>query len=239
MAHPGKTWSDGQVRAFVEGTLDPQSAASLSAEVHQDLALAQRVANLRAQRRRDNATQATAGPAAAAGAAKADAVARGAAVRPAPSPLWWAGAAATALIAAGIGWNLPRSAPEEALVPGADGLRADGRLERALDRRIAAEGSGEEGVLISLSFKASDGRYCRTFSLDIGIDGIACRGADGWQVETTGRSPSSGMVQDDYQRQASSELSPSVMAGIARWQAGDALTPEEERHLREQGWRQR
>src|SRR5690606_37212991 len=67
MAHPGKTWSDEQVRAFVEGTLDPQSAASLSAEVHQDLALAQRVANLRAQRRRDIATQGTAGPAASAG----------------------------------------------------------------------------------------------------------------------------------------------------------------------------
>src|SRR5690606_6674990 len=201
MAQPGKTWSDEQVRAFVEGTLDPQSAASLSAEVNQDLALAQRVANLLAQRRRDNDTKVSPGPAADAGSA-ADAAARVASVRPAPSPLCWAGAAATALIAAAIGWSLPRSAPEEALVPGADGLRAGGRLERALDGRIAAEGSGEDGVLISLSFKASDGRYCRTFSLDIGIDGIACRGADGWQAGTTVRAASSGMVRGDYQRQA-------------------------------------
>lgn len=220
MATTGSHWSDAQVRAFVEGTLDASATAQFSAQVQQDLALAERVARQRAQRRQAGASEA------------------GGAPRPAPSthrgpaPLWWGVTLAAVVIAALAGWSLPRGKSEQALVPDTNGLTAGGRLAQALDERIAAEGSKAGGVLVSLTFQAGDGRYCRTFSLDSGVDGLACRDGTQWRVESIGRSPAPG---GPY-REASSELSPSVIAAISRWQAGDALTPEQERRVRDQGW---
>ena len=118
----------------------------------------------------------------------------------------------------------------------ADGLAAGGRLAQALEERIAAEGSKAGGVLVSLSFQAGDGRYCRTFSLDTGIDGLACRSAQQWQIEAIGRSPRAEPAAAATAREVSSELSPAVIAAISRWQAGDALTPEQERRVRERDW---
>jgi hypothetical protein len=153
----------------------------------------------------------------------------------APRPLWWSAAAASVLVAALVGWLLPRGA-QHALQSTEAGLMARGALATALTDRIAAEGSTAEGVLVSLSFRAGDGRYCRTFSLDSGIDGLACRDATGWMVEAVGRSPVQDAAAAPEYRQASSALSPSVLAAITRWQAGDALTPEEERGVRATGW---
>src|SRR5690606_20753372 len=116
------------------------------------------------------------------------------------------------------------------------GLMASGSLAQALTARISAEGSKAGGVLVSLSFRAGDGRYCRTFSLDTGIDGLACRSDAGWLIESIGRSPDAGPDLPISARQPSSELSPSVLAAISRWQAGNALAPEDERRMRDSGW---
>lgn len=152
-----------------------------------------------------------------------------------PRLLWWSAAAAGMLVAALIGWSLPRAA-DAPIVSDANGLRASGTLAEALTQRIAAERTTDAGVLVALTFQAADGRYCRVFSLDSGIDGLACRTADAWLVESIGRSPE-GDSPGEY-RQASSALSPSVLTAITRWQAGNALTSEEERRLRDSGWRQ-
>lgn len=212
------TWSDEQVRAFVGGQLDAQTAARFSAQVQQDLVLAERVARERSHRRQ-----------AATGATAPTHDARGA-----PSLPWWLGAAACAALAALAGWKLPRNT-NASLLSGTSGLVAAGPLARALSERISAEGSKEHGMLISLSFRAGDGRYCRTFSLTAGIDGLACRSGMIWQVEATGRSPAAD--QAGPMRQPSSDLSASVLAAISGWQAGNALTSEEERRLRDAGWR--
>jgi hypothetical protein len=241
-------WTDEQVAAFADGELDAKDTARIQLAMRQDLALAGRVARQRALRARisrhfdtvlgeavpERLLQAVAGKGGAAtpiGAAR-----RPAARLVAPRPLWWSAAAASVLVAALLGWLLPRGG-ERLLVAGAAGLVADGALDAALTERISAEGSSAGGMLVALSFRAGDGRYCRTFSLDTGLDGLACRGADGWVVEAIGRTPARESGAAPEYRQASSALSPSVLAAITRWQGGDALTPEEERRVRASGWR--
>ncbi len=221
MAAAGTSWSDAQVRAFVEGQLDAEATAQFSAQVRHDLALAERVARQRALKKHPGGTQAVGTPASPQS-------------RRVPI-MWWPAAALAVVIAALAGWSLPRGS-DEALQPDADGLAAGGRLAQALEERIAAEGSKAGGVLVSLSFQAGDGRYCRTFSLDTGIDGLACRSAQQWQIEAIGRSPRAEPAAAATAREVSSELSPAVIAAISRWQAGDALTPEQERRVRERDW---
>lgn len=242
------TWSDEQVAAFVDGELDAGNTAQIQAAMRQDLALAGRIARQRALRARisrhfdavlgeavpERLLHAAEGKA---GAATPIGAGRGPAARlVAPRPLWWSAAAASVLVAALAGWLVPRGG-EDRLIAEDGGLMARGVLAEALTQRIAAEGSRAKGVLVSLSFRAADGRYCRTFSLDLGIDGLACRGAGGWVVEAIGRSPAAETAVTPEYRQASSALSPAVLAAITRWQGGDALTPEEERRIRDAGWR--
>ena len=236
MTPPG-TWSDEQVRAFVDGRLDAPAAARFSAQVQQDLALAERVARERSQRKAAGSADTAGTPQDRTGTAGAQPAGTGTPVadgRAAPSLPWWLGAAACVALAVLAGWKLPRHTGA-ALVSNAGGLAAAGPLAQALTERISAEGSKADGILISLSFRGGDGRYCRTFSLAAGIDGLACRGSASWQVEATGQSPAADQVGP--LRQPSSDLSASVLAAISRRQAGNALTSEEERRVRDAGWR--
>lgn len=242
-----RSWSDDEVNAFVDGELDTETAARFAAQVRQDLALAKRVARQRGLRSRLGAAfnpvlaepvperllQAMQGESS---AATPIGKARRAGQRTTPGPVWWSAAAASVLLAVLLGTRLPRG-DDASLVADESGLLAGGVLASALGERISAEGSAAEGVLISLSFRAGDGRYCRTFSLDTGVDGLACRDPQGWRIEATGRSPAARTGTDDEYRQASSQLSPAVLAAISRWQAGDALTREQERAVRDNGWR--
>jgi hypothetical protein len=248
----GRTWSDAEVRAFVDGVLDAHTASQFAAQVQHDLALAERVARQRALKRRlavvpdaaaDNAARMHA-----TGESLIDATPASQALelpaeqapRPpqhgAPSTLWWVGTAVVAALAVLLGWKLPRTLTDP-VVPHPDGLAASGVLAEALAARISADGSTDGGVLVSLSFRANDGRFCRVFSLATGIDGLACRSRDGWIVEATGRSPAVTTWPPEAPRLPSSALSASVLAAISRWQAGNALTPEEERLVRDNGWR--
>lgn len=247
MSKPG-TWTDEQVAAFVDGELDAEGTAQIQGAMRHDLALAGRIARQRALRARISrhfdtvlgeavperllqAVDGKGGTATPIGAAR-----KSAARLVAPRAVWWSAAAASVLVALLVGWLLPRGAGRP-LVAEDGGLMARGVLDAALTERIAAEGSRDDGVLVSLSFRAGDGRYCRTFSLASGLDGLACRGADGWVVEAIGRSPAGDSAVAPEYRQASSALSPAVLAAITRWEGGDALTPEEERRVREAGWR--
>lgn len=241
-------WTDEHVAAFVDGELGADDTARMQAAMQQDLALAGRVARQRALRARISRHfdgvlgEAVPGRLLQAAEGKGGAATPvGAARKPrarlvAPRPAWWSAAAASVVIAALVGWLMPREA-ERPLVAGDNGLMASGVLDAALSQRIAAEGSREDGVLVSLSFRAGDGRYCRVFSLDSGIDGLACRVAEGWVVEAVGRSPAGDSGVAPEYRQASSALSPAVLAAITRWEGGDSLTPEDERRVREAGWR--
>lgn len=227
------SFEDAQVQAFVDGELDAESSARLAAQVRVDLALAQRVARERALRarltREFSAVLHEPVPVRLTEALQGKGTPHPVARRGAPGPWWWIATAVAVATAWWMGWRMPQRV-EAPIAAGATGLEAAGALADALSRRLSAEGSTEHGVLVSLSFKAGDGRYCRTFSLESGVDGLACRDADAWQIVATGSAP------DANARLASSELSPAVLAAMFRWQAGDALTREQERAVRDNGW---
>ncbi|HWL62413.1 MAG TPA: hypothetical protein VNQ32_06440 [Steroidobacteraceae bacterium] len=242
--NPGhETWDELQLAAYVDGELDATAAARIEAQLVQDAALATRVARQRALRAQlraafDPVVQEPVPPkllAALEGRGSA-AVPIGIARAPASplqaSPMWWGAAAASVLLALLAGWMLPRG--NAMLVPASDGLLASGVLHQALSMQASGATAGTGAVHVSLSFQATDGRYCRAFSLPSGVDGLACRHDGRWLIEATGRAPRS--AGDGY-RQAGTTLSPSVVAAISGRQQADVLTPEEERQLLDRGWR--
>lgn len=140
----------------------------------------------------------------------------------------WGGMAATLVLGTLIGTRLT--------APGTDGtdrLVASGAIAHALDRQLAS--APEAGaVAVQLSFKAKDGRYCRSFSTTASA-GLACREADGaWalqQVAAVSTAPAGGM------RQAATALPPSVLSAVDGLMAGEALNADQEKAARDAGWR--
>jgi hypothetical protein len=140
----------------------------------------------------------------------------------------WGGMAATLVLGTVIGTRLAS--------PGIDAhgrLLATGAIDKALNEQLAS--APPRGVAVQVSFKAKDGRYCRTFSTDASA-GLACREPDGaWalqQVATVAPAPGGGM------RQAASSLPPAVLAAVDAAMAGEAaLNAEQEKAARDAGWK--
>jgi hypothetical protein len=143
----------------------------------------------------------------------------------------WGGMAATLLLGTLLGTRLAPSGGD-ALDGGR--LVATGSVARALDRQLAGAPEAGAAVAVQLSFKARNGRYCRSFTTAASA-GLACREADGgWalqQLAATAPAAGGGM------RQAASSLPPSVLTAVDGLMAGEALGPEQERAARDAGWR--
>ncbi len=140
----------------------------------------------------------------------------------------WGGMAASLVLGTVIGTRLAPSGVE-----GPDRLVATGAIAKALDQQLASAPTGGT-VAVQVSFKAKDGRFCRSFSTNASA-GLACREADGaWalqQVAAIKAAPAGGM------RQAASSLPPSVLSAVDDLMAGDALDPAQEQAARDAGWR--
>jgi hypothetical protein len=137
----------------------------------------------------------------------------------------WGGMAATLVLGTLIGTRL---APL-----GDDGGRlvASGAIAQALDRQLASATGGP--VAVQISFKAKDGRFCRSFSTTA-TAGLACRDTDGaWALQQVA---AVNALNGDM-RQASSSLPPSVLAAVDATMAGDALNADQEKAARDAGWR--
>lgn len=136
----------------------------------------------------------------------------------------WGGMAATLVMGTLIGTRLTSSGSDERLL-------ASGAIAQALDRQLASAPTG--AVAVQISFKAKDGRWCRSFSTNASA-GLACREADGaWALQQVVAASISG----GEMRQASSSLPPSVLAAIDTAMAGEALNAEQEKAARDAGWR--
>ena len=110
-----------------------------------------------------------------------------------------------------------------------DGLVARGALAAALDSQLASEQAG--AVRIGLSFRAQDGRYCRTFDLTEGATaGLACREADAWNVTMTSASAGRGEVR-------MAGASPEILAAVEAIIAGEPLDASGEAAARDANWR--
>lgn len=138
----------------------------------------------------------------------------------------WGGMAATLVLGTLIGMQLTP--------PGVDErghLVASGDIDKALSRDLASH--SPDAVTVQLSFKAKDGRYCRTFSTHESA-GLACRQSNGtWALQHLAAVDASG----SRMRQAASSLPPSVLAAVDAAIDGDALNPEQELAARDAGWK--
>ena len=149
----------------------------------------------------------------------------------APRVAAW-GALATACFAAGIAVGVLR--PHTGFALDRRGAIADAGLVKVLDQRAAADGPDAHGRAVGLTFRATDGRWCRSFqSADNGVAGLACRRDGRWQAEAVAPfAASSGEL-----RTASSETPPAVLAAVDALIDGDTLDAGAEREAIRGRWR--
>jgi len=118
------------------------------------------------------------------------------------------------------------------LVMHGQALVAQGSLAQALTRQLASDPGA---IRVGLSFRARDGRYCRTFqSPGDHLAGLACRGDGRWVAETT--VAWNAQAQPDY-RTAASATPPAVLSAVDAMIASEALDAGAERAARDRGWR--
>lgn len=247
---PQSSWDDAEVHAYVDGALDADVAARLEADSRADGALAARIARqrelrtlLRAgfdpvldepipQRLRDVLAR----PAAGAAVAPIGAARKG---TPRARQVWtlreWGAIAATLILGVLVG-QLAFRGPSRAPIETEQGaFVAASYLDAALSTQLAGAAPEGAAARIGLSFRAANGEYCRTFGLQSGTGGVACRHDGRWRVELLDAAAAKPTEPGEF-RQASSALSPAMLGAINALGAGDPLTAEEERQRLASGW---
>ncbi|MFD1612729.1 anti-sigma factor family protein [Sphingomonas tabacisoli] len=159
------------------------------------------------------------------------AVREGAAVTPLPTRKSWGvpqwAAIAASLVVGIVGGQALRPHGEIAERGGA--LVASGSLGRALETQLASIQAPGAEVRIGLTFKDHQGAWCRSFE-KAALQGIACRGADGWSLRQT----MAGASAATEYRQADSGALAAAAQGMA---GGEPLDAEQERRVITARWR--
>ena len=149
-------------------------------------------------------------------------------------PLLWSGFATGAALAFGVLLGI-LIAPQGAfrVDPETGALMARGELSTALDRQLASTQGTD--IRIGLSFKAKNGRFCRTFE-NAGskgsLAGLACRGTDGWAVAALAAAPT-----DNSAYRMAGAMPDTIRHAVAGMIAGEPLDAAAEKHARDAGWR--
>jgi hypothetical protein len=242
---------DETVMAYVDGELDAARRAEIDAAIAADDGLARRIEQQRALRERVGGafTKLMDEPVperltiAARGGAGVPTPQRGNVLKfptraaRAPAAPWrtreWTAMAASLLVGVLLSWSFFGSSGSSPVVAGKDGLLARGELAVALDRQLASEQTGDERILIGLTFKARDGNYCRSFVMrSTRTAGLACRAGSEWHIPAS----ESATVQDGVMQQAGSALPPSILRIIETRMDGAALDAEAEKAAQSGAW---
>jgi len=219
--------------AYVDGELDPIAAKRVERAAEADPVLAEEIARHRRMRAR---LRSTFDPVAATpptetlvamlrASGKVTDIAAAPGSRGRPLPRWLpAGGAVAAALALGlvIGRGLPQAGEPFAMHDGT--LVARGETAKALDTQLASAQPAGAPVRIIVTFRRSDGDYCRAFEAGAQA-AIACRGVDGWQVQSL--RAASGNATTEY-RQAGSATA-ALMAEAQDMMAGEPLDAGGER----------
>ncbi|MFL8061391.1 anti-sigma factor family protein [Xanthomonas vasicola] len=126
-------------------------------------------------------------------------------------------------------WQRQQPQPAPSAVLAEQGYDASAAFALALDRLLSGEQQGK--VRMGLSFRARDGRYCRSYSLQSSHAGLACRQGGRWRIEVV--SPLQPQGNDSELRMASSTLPTALLDAID----GQALDAGGERNARDHHWR--
>jgi hypothetical protein len=113
---------------------------------------------------------------------------------------------------------------------------AGGVLATAINTQLAST-QHDEAVKIGISFRAQNGRYCRTFTIErSGLSGLACREPTAWVAQVTASAPGEASASGAY-AQAASPLAPPVAAVVDQMIAGAPFDARAEAQAKGRGWR--
>ena len=242
--------TDEQLMAYADGELAAADAARIEAALAVDPALAGIVARHRALRGELRAAYATAldepvpehllamlrAPAAPAANVVPLAPRREAArARRWAMPEWSAIAASLVLGIAVSQWIVVPPSP--LVQSGGDGSLEAGRgLSAQLERQLSGD-AREGGVVIGVTFRDVDGRYCRSFVAGApqSLAGLACRRSNGsWQVPVVMEAPPAARSE---LQQASSTLPAALLTELDARISGEPLDAAQEQAARDARWR--
>lgn len=151
-----------------------------------------------------------------------------------PQAAAWGGLAAACFVA-GMAVGVFGPADSGGFALDRQGAIADAGLVKVLDQRAAADGPDGKGRTVGLTFRAADGRWCRSFqSGDDNIAGLACRQDEVWRAEAV--APLAGDVATEV-RTASSDTPPAVLAAIDALIGGETLDAADEKDAIRNRWR--
>ncbi len=241
------TISDEELAAFIDGECDAAASARIEQAAKADPALAARIDAERALRDRlRGGLDAVLGegvPAQweamirAAAEPVAEPVINLAAERAkrsdASRPIWrsaWIGGAMAASLVLGLFLGGERNGAIPIAAKNGD-LVATGELAEALDTELASA-PGDKPVRMLATFRNADGVLCRAFS-GASASGIACHGADGWQLRHV--LPGAPAQTAQYRQAGSADAD--LMAIAQQMASGDPLDAAQEARAKQQGWR--
>ena len=229
----------------IDGELTPEDGARIDADALTDAELADRLRSMRSLRtaareafpvRPDPRDQALARLIAGADRSQVSpwtglrrAVA--AAFEPRRAGLW--GGLAVATFVAGVFAGPLLKGPEPAFTIAPGGGIADSGLVEVLDSRLASEGADARGRAVALTYRDTDGNWCRTFRAgDADIAGLACRQDGRWAIRAVAPLDQAG----GEIRTAAADIPPAILSAVDASLAGDALDAAAEARARDAGW---